>query len=517
MSLFRAFATISSLTLVSRMLGFVRDMLMAATMGAGPITDAFFVAFKLPNFMRRLFAEGAFNAAFVPLFSRTLARAGMEEAKRFAAESLSMLFAVLLLFSIAMIAAMPWVIPLLAPGYLDDPVRYQLTVELARITFPYLLCISLVALLTGVLNSLQRYGAGAAAPILLNLCFIASLLWLVPYVATPAHAAAWGVFSAGIAQLLWLWFWAARAGYRLLPRIPKLTPDVKKLLLLMAPVAFGAGVAQVNLLIDVVIASYIDEAVSYLYYADRLNELPLGVIGVAIGSAMLPMLSAHWQKGEEARAQHLQNRGLELAMLFSLPAAFALAAIALPITSVLFYRGAFTAHDADMVAWAVMAYAVGLPSFVAVKVFAPGFFANEDTKTPVKIAIACMLVNIIFNLLLMQVMGHVGLALATSIAGWVNAIAMGVILYRRKIFVPDARVIHAMWKLACAAIGMTLVLVGLNIVLETSLDMQRPLWERVSGLALLVGVGSGTYFAIAMLLRAVHISEIRHYLRGRTK
>lgn len=324
MSLVKSSLTIVFFTFISRISGFVRDVLMANLLGAGVLSDAFFVAFKLPNFFRRLFAEGAFNAAFIPSFSSILTSEGRDAAIKFAGEVMSVLLLVLLVLNAIFILFMPWITPLFAPGFTDTPEKFDLTVTLSQITFPYILFISLVSLLGGILNSMGKFAAPAASPILLNLCMIGGLLWLSEWSETPAHALAYAVFIAGLVQLGWLVLACVRSD--MMPPLtpPRLTKQVKTMLLLMAPAALGSGVQQLNLLIDVIIASHIPGAVSYLYYADRITELPIGMIGVAVGTVLLPMMSKQIRSGALDQARASMNRALELVMLFGLPCTAAL-------------------------------------------------------------------------------------------------------------------------------------------------------------------------------------------------
>ncbi len=417
MALLRSVATVGGYTMLSRLTGFARDMLIAALVGAGPVADAFFVAFKLPNFFRRLFAEGAFNAAFVPLFAGRLAAEGEQGARDFAEDVLAVMVVTLLVFVTALQVAMPWLMFAFAPGFSDDPAKFDLAVTLTRLAFPYLLFISLVSFFGGMLNSLGKFAAAAATPILLNLVLIGALIGLVPFVPTPGHALAWGVAAAGAAQFAWLAIALDRSGFRLRLRWPRLTPGVKRLFKLILPGALGAGVVQVNLMLDVVIASLLPTgSISFLYYADRVNQLPLGVIGVAVGTALLPILARHIRLGEEREAAHQLNRAIEVALLMTLPAAAALIALASPIVTVLFERGAFDAKEAAATAGALVAFASGLPAYVLIKVLAPGFFAREDTRTPVRIAILCVVVNFALNVILglLSPLAHVGIATATS-------------------------------------------------------------------------------------------------------
>ena len=508
MRLLSAIATVGGYTMASRVLGFARDILIAALLGAGPVADAFFVAFKLPNFFRRLFAEGAFAAAFIPLFTRILAEDGAAAARRFAERVLSVLIAVLLVFCTAMQIAMPWAMHLFAPGFADDPEKFDLAVELARIAFPYLLFVSLVSQLGGVLNALDRFAAAAAAPILLNLSLILCLVGLAPALETPGHALAWGVFAAGIVQFLWLIEACRRAGVTFrLPR-PRPTPAVRRLMAKILPGAVGAGVQQINLVIGVILASLLPTgAVSYLYYADRVYQLPLGVIGIAIGTALLPLLSRQLRAGDEAGGRASFNRALEYALLLTLPAAAALATVPEPIVAVLFERGAFDARATAATARALAAFALGLPAFVLVKVLAPGFFAREDVTTPVKIAGVSVAANIALSVALLAPLQHVGLALATSAASWLNAALLAYVLHRRGQLRIDARLRRRLPRIALAAAVMTGALLA-------ALPLLAPMFagapvQRIAALVLLIAAGKLAYGAAAVALGAADIAEIR--------
>lgn len=511
MALLRSVATIGGYTLLSRVLGFLRDVLVAAYLGAGPVSDAFFIAFKLPNLFRRLFAEGAFNAAFVPIFAGMVATKGRDAAKRFAEDSLAVLLVILLIFTVAAEIAMPWLMYVMAPGFVADPMKFQLAIELTRITFPYLLFISLVSLQGGVLNSLDRFAAVAATPVLMNLCFIAGLVGLMGVTRTAGHASAWGVALAGVVQFLWLAWAMARAGVALSLPWPRLTPDVRRLLKLMLPAALGAGVVQVNILIDIVIASLLPSgAVSYLYYADRIYELPLAVIGIAIGTALLPRLSRHIRRGEDDQARISLNRGIEAALLLALPATAALLMIAEPIIAGLFQRGAFGDTESHATAMALGAYALGLPAYVLIKVLAPGFYAREDTATPVKIAVACVITNTAIALLLLKPFAYVGIAFATAASAWLNTISLAVVLRRRGYFTPDA----AVWRRAVRALLASIVMA---LALWAALAPLAP-WlaggqtQRVAALAILVGLGMTVFSIAAFLFGAADRAEIKRLL-----
>jgi putative peptidoglycan lipid II flippase len=513
MSLVKSTLTIGFFTLLSRISGFVRDVLMANLIGASWLSDAFFVAFKLPNFFRRLFAEGAFNAAFIPSFSSILTAEGRDAAIRFAGEVMSVLLVVLLVLNAIFIIFMPWITPLFAPGFADTPEKFNLTVTLSQITFPYILFISLVSLLGGILNSMGKFAAAAASPILLNLCMIAAMLGLNFISETPAHALAYGVFIAGLVQLGWLVYICAKQN--VLPQLlsPRLTRQVRMMLLLMAPAALGSGVQQLNLLIDVIIASHIPGAVSYLYYADRITELPIGMIGVAVGTVLLPMLSKQIRNGELAEARTSMNRALELVLLFGLPATAALCVIAEPVIRVLYQHGAFTPEDMRQTVPTLIAFTAGLPAFLAVKIFAPGFFANHDTKTPFKIAVACVIINLFFNLTLSGPFAQVGMAAATSIAGWVNVAAMGWILHKRGIFVPDALLTSRLTKMVGASLAMMAALAFIEPYFAAFYT--GSIFSKTLGLGIVIAIGTAVYGSAVLLLRAYDANLMTRLLRRR--
>ncbi|MGC2397645.1 MAG: murein biosynthesis integral membrane protein MurJ, partial [Rhodomicrobium sp.] len=409
MSLYRGFLTVGGLTAVSRVFGFVRDVLLAAVMGTGWVADAFFVSFRFPNLFRALFAEGAFNSAFVPLFSKRLRAEGRESARRFAEEALAILFVGVTATVIAAEIFMPYLVEAIAPGFSADPEKFRLAVLLTRITFPYLVCMSLVALTAGILNALGKFSAPAATPIVLNLVLIAVTLFAAAsgFYDQPEAGIiqAWGVTIAGFAQLFVV-AWAAR-GLGMDPgfRWPRLTPEMNRLIKLAGPGLVTGGINQVNIFIGTMIASLQASAVSFLYYADRINQLPLGMVGIAIGVVLLPTLSRHLADHDEAGALASQNRSLEFALLLTLPAAVALIVIPKPIIQVLFQRGSFSSADTVQVSAALAAFACGLPAFVMTKVFLPGFFAREDTRTPMWFAMASVAVNIGGSLALFFVIG----------------------------------------------------------------------------------------------------------------
>lgn len=517
MALIRSFATVSGLTGVSRILGFIRDVLIAGVLGAGPVADAFFVAFRFPNLFRRLFGEGAFNAAFVPLFAKELEAKGPVEARVFAEDVMSVLAAALLLLTATVMAFMPWLMYVIAPGFAEEPEKFALAVELTRICFPYLLFMSLAALLSGVLNSLYRFAAAAAAPIVLNLFFIGALTVVIPLGgygegAMPGRVMAWAVGMAGIAQFLLLIFAAKRAGMTFhLPR-PRLTPEVKRLLTLMGPGILSAGAMQINLLIGTVIASLEASAVSYLYYADRVYQLPLGLIGIGIGIVLLPDISRKIRNGGAAEANHAFNRALELSLFLTFPATVALLLVPGPIVSVLFERGAFTSEAGEATALALLVYAAGLPAYVLVKVLQPPFFAREDTVTPLKAALWTVATNVALSLLLFPLVGFVGLAAATAAASWLNVAILWVILLRRGHAGLDARSRARLPRSLIASLAMGALLLALSETLAPWLAGGQS--ERIAALALLVAGGMAAFAAAALLLGAFKRSDLALLRRG---
>ncbi|MBN8929075.1 MAG: murein biosynthesis integral membrane protein MurJ [Rhodospirillales bacterium 69-11] len=506
--------TVGGWTMASRILGFVRDMLMAALIGTGPVADAFFVANKLPNLFRRLFGEGAFNAAFVPEFAGLLTAEGPAAARQFAQEAMAVMAFWLGALTILGEIFMPQIMTVFAPGFSADPAKFALAVDLARITFPYLMLICLAALLSGVLNGLDKFAAAAGAPVLYNLFAIAALVGLAPYVPTVGHAAAWGVSVSGVVQLALLVWAVKRAGMPVrLPR-PRLTPRMRLLLRRMAPGLVGASATQLNQAVDVIIASLLPAGtVSLLYYADRVQQLPLGVIGTAVGTAILPLLSRQVRGGEAAAAVGTLNRAIEYALFLTLPAALALAVSAFPIMLVLFGRGAFDVESARLSAQSLTAYAVGLPAVVLLKVLAPAFFARGDTSTPVRIGMITLALNFVLNLALMVPLQHIGPPLATSLAAMFNMGALAVMLIRRGFLVPDAALRRRLPRMLIAALAMAVTLWFTEDPLFEAIAGARGL--RVVALAVLVGVGSGVYLLAAQLLGAIDLRDILALLRRR--
>ncbi len=522
MKLYRAFATVGGLTMVSRLLGFIRDIMIARVLGTGPAADAFVVAFQFPNLFRRWFGEGAFNAAFVPLFTAKLTTEGRDAARNFAEAAMAgLLFTLLLLSAIAMIT-MPWLMHGIAPGFVDTPDKFDLTVLMTRITFPYLICMSLVALLSGILNALGRFTAAAAAPILLNVVLIIVLAAAAFAGVTRSTDAgviiAWGISVAGLAQLLMLAVAAYRAGMGLGFRRPRLTADVRQLVALGIPGVIAGGITQINLLIGGVIASFQDGARAFLYYADRLYQLPLGVIGVAIGVVLLPDLVRRLAQNDEVAALDSQNRSLEFALLLTVPASVGLLVLSHPVIAVLFERGAFTAADTPPTAWAAAIFALGLPAFVVQKVFQPGYFARQDTTTPMRYAGVNFAINVALSVGLFFVlqhyglMPHLGIAAATVVAGWVNAVQLWRGLAARGYYASDARLRRNLPLIFLASAVMGAVLWLLQSVAAPYLDPRLNVAVKVGALVVVISAGILVYSVMIVASGALRLGQIRKML-----
>jgi len=524
MKLYRAFATVGGLTMVSRILGFARDILIAATLGSGAVADAFFVAFRFPNLFRRLFGEGAFNSAFVPLFAGRLEGEGREAARKFAEEALAGLVFILLLLTAIAEIAMPFLMLGLAPGFSATPEKFDLAVVLTRITMPYLLCMSVVALLSGVLNSMGKFVESSAVSIVLNLTMMAATIIAILIGLSNEPLAgvvqAWGVFAAGIFQLALLLYGVRRHGLALKLRWPRMTDGVRRLITLGIPGIIAGGVTQINIVIGTIIASMQNGAVSHLYYADRIYELPLAIVGIAIGVVLLPDVSRQLRAGNHAGVMDSQNRSFEFAMLLTVPAAVALAVAPTAIVQGLFQRGAFTAADTPPTAYALAIFALGLPSFVMIKVFSPAFFAREDTATPMRYAVLSLTANTIGSIALfflfrsLGLMPHLGIAVATTLGGWLNAGLLYVTLIKRGIFVPDARLRRALKLIVVASLVMGVAVWGAATVLQEWFAAPGVLL-RAGGLGLLVASGLAVYGTTILLSGAVEVRQLRALLRRR--
>ena len=505
--LLRSSGTVGLMTLLSRILGLVRDMVIARYFGAGAGADAFFVAFRIPNFLRRLFAEGAFSQAFVPVLSEYRQQRGEDEVRRLINSVAGTLGFILFVITVLAMLGSPLLTWLFAPGFSDNPAKFALTSDMLRITFPYLLLISLTAFAGAILNSYDRFAVPAFTPVLLNLSLISCAVFMTPLMTQPVMALAWGVFIAGMLQLFFQLPFLMRLGLLPRPRIDYRDPGVRQVLRLMTPALFGVSVSQINLLLDTVLASFLQTgSVSWLYYSDRLSELPLGVFGIAISTVILPNLSRkHAAKSTDEFAATL-DWGMRMILMIGLPAALALGVLAEPLLATLFHYGEVSAFDIEMSARSLRAFAFGLVAFMLIKVLAPGYFARKDTRTPVKIGIVAMVANMVFNLMLVFPLAHAGLALATSLSAWLNAGLLWLGLLRRGAYRAQPGWPKFLVQLVLANGALVLL-----IELFKGPDarwLQQAALVRVEHMALLVVAGVVLYFLV-LFLSGVRLRQFR--------
>ncbi|WP_421989689.1 murein biosynthesis integral membrane protein MurJ [Qipengyuania sp.] len=514
MSLLRNVGTIGGLTMVSRVAGMAREMIFSRVLGANAVTDAWFQAFIIPNVFRRLFAEGAFSAAFVPMFSKRLnGEGGIEDARSFSDDVLSVFLPVLIALCAVMMLAMPGVIWLLSEKPID-PGEFAMAVDFARIMFPYIVLVSLVTLFTGMLNSVSRFAPGASFPIILNLVLIAALLggeyaigtlgWSIEQV---AYAIAWTVTGAGVIQLSWLYYWTRVEGFR--PKLlwPRITPEVKRLSIIALPAAIGGGAYQINTLIQLYFLNQLaDGSVSYMNYADRLNQLPLGIIGIALSTAILPTLSRFVGSENKDGADRIQSDAIELSMLLTIPAAVALAVCAVPFVTMIFQGGRFSIEDAAIAGEVLEALVLGLPAYVLVKVLVPNFYARADTKTPVIAAFISLAVFIGFNLAFLQRFGVIGVAYASVIGAWINVGFLYLVLLKRGYYaVPGALLLRIARQLfAAGAMGLALFYAR-DLLTDW---FAAGLFARLAALAVLVACSAIVYFGVAFAVGAIDRQRI---------
>jgi putative peptidoglycan lipid II flippase len=501
MNLLKSLAAVSSITMLSRVLGFVRDAIIARMFGASVATDAFFVAFKLPNLLRRIFAEGAFSQAFVPILAEYKSQQGEEAARTFVAYIAGMLTLVLALVTALGVLAAPWIVWASAPGFASDAERFNLTSDLLRVTFPYILLISLSSMVGAILNTWNRFAVPAFTPTLLNLSMIVFALYLTPYFDPPVMALGWAVLVGGLLQLLFQLPHLKRIGMLVLPRLSFRDSGVWRVLKQMGPAIFGVSVSQISLIINTIFASFlVAGSVSWMYYADRLMELPAGVLGVALGTILLPALSKTYARNDPAEYSQLLDWGLRLCFLLVLPCSMALALISEPLVVALFQYGKFAAHDALMTQRALVAYALGLLGIILIKVLAPGFYARQNIRTPVRIAVLTLALTQLFNLTFIFVipLAHAGLALAISLGACFNA---GVLFWKLRsggLFQPQPGWRVFLGKLTLAVLVMALVLLGCMELMPAW--SQGGMAERFLRLGLLVGAGVLAYFGMLLLL-----------------
>ena len=506
--LLSGFLTVGVWTLASRILGFVRDAIILAYLGTGPAYEAYVVAFRLPNMFRRFFAEGAFNMAFIPIFSKKLE--GGEDAEGFAAQAFAGLASILIVLTLVAQLAMPWLIYGLASGFAGQE-QFGLSVEFARVAFPYILFISLAALLSGVLNALGRFAAAAAAPVLLNVMLVGMMVVAALTGGDVARALIWTIPAAGVAQLALVWVAARKAGFHIHLKRPRLTPDMRRLIRVAIPAALAGGVVQVNLLVGQQVASYFDRAVGWLYAADRLYQLPLGVVGIAIGVVLLPDLSRRLKANDLDGSRNALSRAAEVSLALTIPAAVALIVIPLPLVSVLFQRGATTADDSAAIAMAVAIYGLGLPAFVVQKILQPLFFAREDTRRPFNYAVVAMIINAVVAIGLAPVLGWISSAIATTLAGWgmVALLSIGARPFG-DVARFDTRFHQRIWRIIAASAFMGAVLWAAMALLNPFLGMAG---VRYLALAALILLGMISYFGAGQVIGAFRLSEFKRNLR----
>lgn len=515
MSLIRSITTVGGYTIGSRLFGFVREILTASFLGAGGAADALVVAIKLPSFFRRLFAEGAFNASFVPLFAGILETKGKEEARTFAEQILTLWVGALFLLVLSIECFLPTLMPLLVPGFKDTPDRLYYAIEFSRITFPFIFFISLTALYSGMLNSIDKFAIVASSPMVGNMAILGIVTVFYSKFSSSGYSFAWGIMICGIVQWFWVWIPSLKEGMGLRFVWPHFDENVKRFFKILAPAAFGSGVVQINLFIGAFIASWLPVgAISYLNYADRLNQLPLSVIGVAVSTALLPILSRQIRSGASENARQTQSQALEFSMFLILPAALALIFLAEPFVMMVFERGAFTEQDTGATALTLQALAVGLPAYVLIKVFSSTFFARQDTLTPVYTACVGIVVDIVLSLALMGSFHQVGIAFATAAAGWVNACLLGYILWRQGHLHFDRRLKKFASRMMLTCGGTILLLKCLQFLVQPLLlrgELMRDL--SVTGL---VSLGLLGFLLLSHLMGAMKFHELKHMFMGGT-
>ncbi|MGE9269967.1 MAG: murein biosynthesis integral membrane protein MurJ [Verrucomicrobiales bacterium] len=509
----RALSTVGGFTMISRFLGLLREIFMAAFLGTGPICDAFYLALRLPNMFRRIFGEGAFNSAFVPLFGRDLAEGNTEVAHRFARTAFAWLAVVLTLGSLLIIPLMPWFGRLIAP--FAGPEIYEPMVSYGRIMFSYLLCMALSAHLSGVLNTLKVFSVPAAAPILLNILMLIVLAIIVPLAHLQGdlyhigELVSWSVCAAGFAQLILLWVTCWRKGVRITLVMPRMTPRVRRLGVLMGPGVIAAGIQQINLMVGSAIASSQEEAVSSLNFADRLFQMPNGMIGAAFGVVLLPEVTRLLRSGDRLGANNEVGKGILFSMLLTLPAAVAFVCAPASFVGPIYERLHFTAEDTQQVSMALAAFAVGLPAYVLMKVLQTAYFARENTKSPMKIALVTVVVNALGSLILFQLVGFVGIAIATSLAGWVN-VALLLVGLRGQLGMGPERRLKLIRTLTAAVLMGFVVWLGSSALSSWFGGAQ---WQKIVAMLLVVGLGGSTYGWLVLSLKATSLRELKDGFR----
>jgi putative peptidoglycan lipid II flippase len=506
MKLIRSIVSVGIYTIFSRVTGFARDILMASLIGAGATMDALVIAIKIPSFLRRIFAEGAFNASFVPIFNDLLHRQSQAEAIKFARTVLSFITLSLLGIILVFEIWMPWLLPLLVPGFKNETLA--LAIDLSRITFPFALLISLVALFSGILNSLERFDAAASSPIAGNIFLVGILLMADPHTVVSGKPVAVAILGSGVAQMIWVLIPCFFGGIPLKFEIPRLTPPMRQFMKRFVPGALGSGVFQVQLFVGMSIGSLLPAGtMSYLHYADRLHQLPISVIGGAISTALLPALSRQSREGNHQEALFSQNRAIEFSLLISLPAMIALTFLSYPLISVIFYRGAFSLSAVQETAYTLTALSMGLPAYILIKIFNTSFFSRQDTATPLQVAGISILMDLGLNLLLMSPLKHVGIALSTAISAWISASILLFLLKRRGLFKMDERLKRFLVKIISISLFTWGGIFLLSSFLTGSLPLKGSLGKEISHLLILLGGGGGLFYTLARSLGCTHFSK----------
>ncbi len=501
MKLIKSIATVGNYTILSRIVGFLRDKIMAMYIGPGPVMDALSIAIKIPSFFRRLFAEGAFNAAFIPLFSGIITTEGKKEARTYAEEIMAWLIFLIVGVIIIFEIFMPTIMHYLVYGFRNTPDRMEIAITLTRITMPYLLVISLTALYGGILNSLDKFISAASSPAAGNLFLVFALLLARDYLGEGGYIA-WIILISGVVQFFWVFFPARHEGMSLRFMLPRLTPQVRKFFQKMIPGAIGSGVVQINLFIGTLIASFLPVGgISYLYFADRLNQLPLSVIGTAVSTALLPVMSRQIKAGKISSAMHNQNRSLEYAFLLVLPAAVALFIAALPFVRIVFESDKFDFNESVQTAHTLQAFAIGLPAYIMIKIFSTTFFARGNMKTPVIIAGIGVVIDIILSVLLLSSLAYVGIALATAVAAWINALTLGIVLKKQGFLKFDKKIYHFFPRCFLATIIMGAIVFWITILTESWIT-NSILWKFLS-FCIIIGGGLVAFFSTILLSKAV--------------
>ena len=510
---FRSFFTVSFYTLLSRILGFVRDIFIAKYLGSTVTADAFFVAFRLPNFFRRVLAEGAYSAALIPVFSGIVMESKDDkEATDFVENTMSFLLCVTIILTIIFYFGMPFIIQVLAPGFNNNKEAFDLAVHFGKIIFPYLIFISLVAHFTSILNVHGRFAAGSFAPAILNVSFILSLFILTPHLASAGHALSYAVLIGGLFQFL-LMYKAIFNLYRPRIKFPEFNERIKIFFALFLPGIIGSGIIQLNIIIGTMIASLLSVgAISHIYYADRLNQLPLAIFGIAIGIVLLPTLSKSIKKNIQEEIQEKQNRSLEFCLFVSLPSATGLYILSEPIIHILFERGAFLNEDTLITARVLSMFALGLPAYILIKILVTCFFAREDTKTPLYVSIVSVAINIILSLILIQSMQEAGIALATAISAWVNAVLLYIILRIRNNISLDSRLVSNSYKIIISSTVMGVACYFLTLILFSDMILHS-LIINLSGLILAIVISNIVYYVMIFILRVFTIDELKGYIK----